>query len=95
MWGIFIKDGIFMSIEKRCQLSSRTRLRKCNWGNLHKVWKKGLNSSWNAVLTTEEAEAFYKEHKERPFNDLVKFMTSGPVMVQVLEGEMPFWKIEI
>ena len=39
-------------------------------------------------LTTEEAESFYKEHKERPFfNDLVKFMTSGPVMVQVLEGE--------
>lgn len=39
-------------------------------------------------LTREEAEAFYAVHKERPFfNDLVTFMTSGPVMIQVLEGE--------
>ncbi len=39
-------------------------------------------------LSKERAEGFYAEHKERPFfNDLVAFMTSGPVMVQVLEGE--------
>ena len=39
-------------------------------------------------LTREEAEGFYAVHKERPFfTDLVKFMTSGPVMIQVLEGE--------
>lgn len=39
-------------------------------------------------LTREEAEGFYAVHKERPFfADLVKFMTSGPVMLQVLEGE--------
>ena len=39
-------------------------------------------------LTREEAEGFYAVHKERPFfADLVKFMTSGPVMIQVLEGE--------
>jgi nucleoside-diphosphate kinase len=39
-------------------------------------------------LTQEQAEGFYAEHKERPFfGDLVSFMTSGPVMVQVLEGE--------
>ena len=39
-------------------------------------------------LTQEQAEGFYAEHKERPFfNDLVAFMTSGPVIVQVLEGE--------
>ena len=39
-------------------------------------------------LSKEQAEGFYAEHKERPFfNDLVAFMTSGPVMVQVLEGE--------
>lgn len=39
-------------------------------------------------LTREQAEGFYAVHKERPFfNDLVAFMTSGPVMVQVLEGE--------
>ena len=39
-------------------------------------------------LTKAEAEGFYAVHRERPFfKDLVKFMTSGPVMVQVLEGE--------
>ncbi len=39
-------------------------------------------------LTREQAEGFYAVHKERPFfADLVEFMMSGPVMVQVLEGE--------
>ena len=39
-------------------------------------------------LSQREAEAFYAVHRARPFfGDLVKFMTSGPVMVQALEGE--------
>lgn len=39
-------------------------------------------------LSQEQAEGFYAEHKERSFfGDLVGFMTSGPVMVQVLEGD--------
>jgi nucleoside-diphosphate kinase len=39
-------------------------------------------------MTREQAEGFYGVHRERPFfNDLVSFMTSGPVVVQVLEGE--------
>ena len=39
-------------------------------------------------LSQEQAQTFYAVHKERPFyNDLVEFMTSGPVLVQVLEGE--------
>lgn len=39
-------------------------------------------------MTREEAEAFYAAHKARPFfGELVEFMTSGPVVVQVLEGE--------
>ena len=39
-------------------------------------------------LTKDQAGAFYAVHKERPFyNDLVEYMTSGPVVVQVLEGE--------
>ena len=39
-------------------------------------------------MTKEQAEGFYAVHKERPFfNDLVEFMISGPVVVQVLEGE--------
>ncbi len=45
-------------------------------GQKRKLWSKA------------EAEAFYAVHKERPFyNDLVAFMTSGPVVLQVLEGE--------
>src|SRR5438874_10032292 len=41
-----------------------------------------------AHLSRGEAEAFYAVHKARPFyNDLVKFMISGPVMIQVLEGD--------
>ena len=39
-------------------------------------------------MTLDQAEGFYAVHKERPFyNDLCSFMTSGPVVVQVLEGE--------
>ncbi|MBA2636089.1 MAG: nucleoside-diphosphate kinase [Sphingomonas sp.] len=39
-------------------------------------------------MSREQAEGFYAVHKERPFfNDLCSFMTSGPVVVQVLEGE--------
>jgi nucleoside-diphosphate kinase len=41
-----------------------------------------------AWLSRAEAEGFYAVHRERPFfNDLVSFMISGPVMIQVLEGE--------
>lgn len=39
-------------------------------------------------LTTEQAQGFYAVHRERPFyNDLVRYMSSGPVVVQVLEGD--------
>ena len=39
-------------------------------------------------LTREQAEGFYAEHQGKPFFDpLIKFMTSGPIMVQVLEGD--------
>ena len=41
-----------------------------------------------AYLSEREAEGFYAVHRERPFfRDLVRFMISGPVMIQVLEGE--------
>ena len=44
-------------------------------------------------LSRQEAEAFYAVHKERPFfKDLVDFMVSGPVQVQVLEGENAIMK---
>jgi nucleoside-diphosphate kinase len=41
-----------------------------------------------ALLSEAEAAGFYAVHKDRPFfQDLIKFMTSGPVSIQVLEGE--------
>ena len=44
-------------------------------------------------LSQEEAGAFYAVHKERPFyNDLVEFISSGPVMIMVLEGENAIMK---
>jgi nucleoside-diphosphate kinase len=44
-------------------------------------------------LSSVDAEGFYAVHKERPFfKDLVDFMTSGPVMIQVLEGESAIQK---
>jgi len=55
-----------------------------------KLEKAGLRvlASKMVRLTEGQAKAFYAVHKERPFyNDLVKFMTEGPVVVQVLEGD--------
>ena len=52
--------------------------------------KNGLQviASKMLQLSKEQAQGFYAVHKERPFyNDLVEFMISGPVVVQVLEGE--------
>jgi hypothetical protein len=47
-------------------------------------------------LSRAEAEGFYAVHRERPFfKDLVDFMVSGPVMIQVLEGEGAILKIAI
>ena len=56
--------------------------RRFEQGGLHIVGIKMLH------LTQEQAKEFYVVHKERPFYpDLVNYMTSGPVIVQVLEGE--------
>ena len=52
--------------------------------------KAGLRvvASKRIVMTREQAEEFYGVHRERPFfGELVEFITSGPVVVQVLEGE--------
>jgi len=47
-----------------------------------------LTASRRIRMSREQAEGFYAVHRARPFfNDLVAFMTSGPVVVQVLEGE--------
>jgi nucleoside-diphosphate kinase len=57
---------------------------------LHRFEQVGLRivAARMMQLSQAEAEGFYGVHRERPFfKDLVKFMTSGPVIVQVLEGE--------
>ena len=47
-----------------------------------------IHSKRSLHLTEEEAEGFYIEHKGKPFfPDLITFMTSGPIQVQILEGE--------
>ncbi|ASQ45952.1 nucleoside-diphosphate kinase [Legionella clemsonensis] len=58
------------------------------------IYSRFENAGLNIVaakmkqLTRQEAEGFYAVHKERSFfNDLVSFMSSGPVMIQVLQGE--------
>jgi nucleoside-diphosphate kinase len=56
----------------------------------HRFEKAGLTiiAARMLRLSQREAEGFYAVHRERPFfNDLVRYMTSGPVIVQVLEGE--------
>lgn len=62
--------------------------------NIGKIYQRFEDNGLKIVaakmvqLSQEKAEGFYAVHKERPFfNDLVSFMISGPVMVQVLEGE--------
>ncbi|MGD9599605.1 MAG: nucleoside-diphosphate kinase [Steroidobacteraceae bacterium] len=57
---------------------------------VRRLEKSGLRVIGSRMLrlTTAEAEGFYAVHRERPFfGDLVSYMTSGPVVVQVLEGE--------
>ena len=80
-----------MSVEKTLSIIKPDAVEKNVIGEIYtRFEKKGLKivAAKMLSLTTKEAESFYREHKERPFfNDLVKFMTSGPVMVQVLEGE--------
>lgn len=62
-----------------------------NIGNIvGRFEKEGLRiaAAKLTVLSKEKAEGFYIEHKERPFfGELVSFMTSGPVLLMVLEGE--------
>lgn len=57
---------------------------------VRRLEKSGLKVVGSRMLrlSKEQAEGFYAVHRERPFfNDLVRYMTSGPVVVQVLEGE--------
>jgi nucleoside-diphosphate kinase len=80
-----------MAIERTFSIIKPDAVAKNNIGGVTaKLEAAGLRilASKMVRLTTAQAQAFYGVHKERPFyNDLVKFMTEGPVVVQVLEGE--------
>tara|TARA_Y100001970_G_C13953922_1_gene709661 strand:+ start:416 stop:832 length:417 start_codon:yes stop_codon:yes gene_type:complete len=60
-------------------------------GSINKIIEdNGLNiiAQKRIKLTKDKAEGFYSIHKDKPFfNDLIDFMTSGPIIIQVLQGE--------
>jgi nucleoside-diphosphate kinase len=80
-----------MTIERTFSIIKPDGVEKNLVGELYKRFENaGLKiiGARMIQLTQEQAEGFYAVHKERPFyNDLVSYMTSGPVMVQALEGE--------
>jgi nucleoside-diphosphate kinase len=81
----------FMAVERTLSIVKPDAVAKNVIGEIYARFEKaGLRivAARMLHLSKEQAGAFYDVHKERPFfNDLVEFMTSGPVMVQVLEGE--------
>ena len=80
-----------MAIERTLSIIKPDAVAKNVIGQIYSRFENaGLKivASRMAWLSEREAGGFYAVHKERPFfNDLVQFMTSGPVMIQVLEGE--------
>ncbi len=80
-----------MAVERTLSIIKPDAVSKNVIGEIyHRFEKAGLRivAARMEQLSAEKAGEFYAVHKERPFyNDLVEFMTSGPVMVQVLEGE--------
>ena len=80
-----------MTIEVTLSIIKPDAVKKNVIGEIYSRFEKaGLKivQSQMISLTQEEAEGFYEVHKDRPFfNDLVSFMISGPVMIQVLEGD--------
>lgn len=80
-----------MAIERTLSIIKPDAVAKNVIGKIYSRFEtNGLNivAAQMRQLSQAEAEGFYAVHKERPFfKDLVSFMTSGPVMIQVLEGE--------
>jgi nucleoside-diphosphate kinase len=80
-----------MAVERTFSIIKPDAVAKGKIGTvISKLEEGGLRviASRMTQLTEAQAREFYAVHKERPFyNDLVKFMTEGPVVVQVLEGE--------
>jgi nucleoside-diphosphate kinase len=80
-----------MSLERTLSIIKPDGVQKNLIGEIYRRFEqRGLQivAAKMSHLTQRQAEGFYEVHKERPFyRDLVSYMTSGPVVVQVLEGE--------
>ncbi len=80
-----------MAVERTISIIKPDAVSKNVIGEIYSRFEKGglrIIAAKMAHLSREDAEGFYAVHKERPFfKDLVSFMISGPVMIQVLEGE--------
>ncbi|MEI7866695.1 MAG: nucleoside-diphosphate kinase [Candidatus Methylumidiphilus sp.] len=80
-----------MAVERTISIIKPDAVSKNVIGEIYSRFEKGglqIIAAKMAHLSREDAEGFYAVHKERPFfRDLVTFMISGPVMIQVLEGE--------
>ena len=80
-----------MAVERTLSIIKPDAVAKNVIGKIYSRFEQaGLNivAARMKWLSRAEAEGFYAVHKERPFfKDLVDFMTSGPVLIQVLEGE--------
>ena len=80
-----------MAVERTFSIIKPDATRRNLTGKINaRFEEKGLRivAQKRIKMTRQQAEGFYGVHKERPFfNDLCTFMTSGPVVVQVLEGE--------
>src|SRR5262245_2775648 len=87
----FCKDAVEMALERTLSIIKPDAVKKNVIGQiLARFEAAGLRvvAARMMHLSRAEAEGFYAVHRERPFfGDLVKFMTSGPVLVQVLEGD--------
>jgi nucleoside-diphosphate kinase len=86
-----IEKDLRMAVEQALSIIKPDGVQKNLIGEIYSRFEKaGLEivAARMMHLTTDQAQGFYAVHKERPFfKDLVSYMTSGPVMVQVLQGE--------
>ena len=80
-----------MALERTFSIIKPDATRRNLTGKINALLEAGglrIVAQKRILLSRAQAETFYGVHKERPFfNDLVKFMTSGPIVAQVLEGE--------